>query len=576
MRTLRSKLIFLLVAAGLVPLLVYGGISIWNTQTALKKSIEENFSQIAQATTAQISLYFQNIDDLFVALSEDLGNTNLSSEQSRRIMENYVIRFPQFQKILHYSETGELVYSTGLQKADRDLPDDDLKKRALSGKSVFSKPYLSEELTPVLWYLVPTRGQSGAFQVLAAQIDLMQMWKWVSDAKFQATGFVTLVDQDGEVLASGDPAIKREILSSEKRVFYGSFSEVKGLVQPQVYKLGGKELMVSARRVQDEPQWYLIVTQSSKEAFAPRWNLTIELAGLTVLALILMIAAASAGSRKALLQPMKKLIEATRALGRGDLSYRVRGLENDELGQLGESFNKMAEDLATLQETSKRQERFAMFGRIASSLAHDLKHPVKNIENAAKLMEDLHEDPKYRETFTRIVQREFARINQFLDDLRNLTHEMPYVPTPFSLKVLVGEIFESFALEAEKKGTSLELSVQEGAEKVVGDPNLLRRVFENLISNAIQAMNEPDGKINVMVHNLGDKLQVDVQDTGPGIPQDLLPGLFDEFMTTKGRGLGLGLAISKKVLTLHKGTISVRSQLGSGTTFTMLWPKQVG
>jgi signal transduction histidine kinase len=89
-------------------------------------------------------------------------------------------------------------------------------------------------------------------------------------------------------------------------------------------------------------------------------------------------------------------------------------------------------------------------------------------------------------------------------------------------------------------------------------------------------MNRPSGEIHIQVQNHGENLHVEVQDTGPGIAPDKLPGLFEEFMTTKGRGLGLGLAISRKILQMHRGSITVASELGKGTTFFLTWPRQVG
>jgi signal transduction histidine kinase len=569
-------LIFLLVVSALTPLMVYGLLSFYNTQKALKTTIQQSYEEITRRTAGEIGLYLSQAQALLRTLVVDLANTNLTSSQTRRILENYVIRFPEFEKILLFDKDGKVAFSTSLKTQDGDLPKAPLVGRALGGEEIFSAAYLSEDLTPVIWLLLPMKAENVVAGALAAQIDLMRMWEWVSSTKLGKSGFVTVVEQDGKVVASGDPFYKRAILSSEQPVAFESFSsgDVSGL--PVVHETSRGQVLLSTRRVAESPPWYIILSQPVQEAFGPLRTITWELLILIVGSLILMLLAALWISRRLILRPVHHLVAATQALGKGDLSHRVPALGDDELGSLGNSFNLMSEALVDLQEQTRRQERFVMFGRIASSLAHDLKHPVKNIENAAKLMETLYEDSKYRETFTRIVQREFGRINQFLDDLRNLTHEMPYAPIPFNLKELFREIYESFSAEAEKKKASLALSLQEGCEQVVGDPSLLRRVFENLISNALQAMNRPSGEIHIQVQNHGENLHVEVQDTGPGIAPDKLPGLFEEFMTTKGRGLGLGLAISRKILQMHRGSITVASELGKGTTFFLTWPRQVG
>lgn len=113
---------------------------------------------------------------------------------------------------------------------------------------------------------------------------------------------------------------------------------------------------------------------------------------------------------------------------------------------------------------------------------------------------------------------------------------------------------------------------------VVGDMFLLRRVFENLTSNALQALNKPEGCVELGVFLDAERVFAEVRDNGTGIPAEKLPGLFEEFVTTKrkGLGLGLGLAIAKKILVLHRGMIKAESQLDEGTTFQLSWPIQAG
>jgi two-component system sensor histidine kinase HydH len=104
-----------------------------------------------------------------------------------------------------------------------------------------------------------------------------------------------------------------------------------------------------------------------------------------------------------------------------------------------------------------------------------------------------------------------------------------------------------------------------------GDRFALARVYRNLIMNAIQAT-EPGGRVSIATARVGDRVQVTVADTGSGIAADRLSKIFDDFVTTKRRGLGLGLAISKRIVEQLDGTITVESELGRGTTFTLRFP----
>ncbi|MFO1463802.1 MAG: sensor histidine kinase [bacterium] len=576
MRTFRGKLIFLMIVSALTPLMIYGALSLYNSQRTLRRTIQDSYGEIARRTAGEIRLYLSHAQSLLATLVVDLANTNLNPEQIQRILENYVIRFPEFDQILLFGKDGALSFSTRSQEESPDMPPQELVKQALGGQETFSEAYLSEDLTPVIWFLLPMKSESGVSGALAAQIDLMRMWEWVAATRLGKEGYVSVVDQSGKLVASGDPYYKRAILSSEQPVYFDSFRKEELSDLPSVRETSRGKRLVSFRRISEAPPWYIVISQPVREAFASLRAMTWVLVALILGSLALMLAAAFVASRRLLLRPVQQLMLATEALGRGDLDYRLPPLGEDELGRLGASFNKMSEDLGALQEVARRQERMAMFGRIASGLAHDLKHPVKNIENAAKVMETMYEDANYRETFTRIVKREFSRINQFLEDLRNLTHEMPYHPILFDLGKVLAEVVESFQLEAKNKGAKIILSLQEGTGTVVGDMFLLRRVFENLVSNALQALGKPEGLVEIGLQEEGDLVVATVRDNGPGIPAEKLPGLFEEFVTTKRKGLGLGLAITKKILALHQGSISVESEVGTGTTFFLRWPLKAG
>jgi len=576
LRTLRGKLILLLIASALTPLVIYGGLTLYNSRQALRNTIRQNYGIITQRSAGEIRLYLSQAQNLLATMVVDLANTNLSRDQVQRILENYVIRFPEIGKLVVYELDGKVAYSTSLQKEDSDLPEARLVQAALQGRATFSEAYLSEDLTPVIWFLIPIQANERISGALVAQIDLMRMWEWVSSTQLGRNGYVSVVDAAGKLVASGDPIYKRAILSSERAVSFQGFDKVEVSQDPSVHQTVHGPSLVSVRPVSESPPWYIVVAQPTREAFASLRVMTWEWLALIVGSLLLMLLAAYAISRRLLIRPVKQLLLATEALGRGDLDYRVPPLGHDELGTLGQGFNRMSEDLSALQETTRRQERMAMFGRIASGLAHDLKHPVKNIENAAKVMETMYEDENYRETFTRIVKREFARINEFLEDLRNLTHEMPYHPIQFDIRKLLTEIVESFQIEANNKGARLELSAGTAPLQAVGDIFLLRRVFENLISNALQALPAGQGWVRIEVHLSSGNLEASVADNGPGIPPEKLPGLFEEFVTTKRKGLGLGLAITKKIMILHQGEILVDSKLGEGTVFKLQWPQKAG
>jgi signal transduction histidine kinase len=271
------------------------------------------------------------------------------------------------------------------------------------------------------------------------------------------------------------------------------------------------------------------------------------------------------------IRPILILKRGTQALAAGALDARVDIGTGDEFGDLGQAFNTMGDRLIELTENLKRQERQAMFGRIAAGLVHDLSHPIQNIGNSTRLLLRDDIDPESREIFRRTVERELGTLKHFMDELRNIVRPKPIERFAMDVNASVADIMESMRAEGERAGIALETRYAEGPLVIEGDRFALGRVYRNLITNAIQATAQ-GGRVTVSTARAGDRVAITVEDTGSGIPPEQLSTIFDEFVTTKRRGLGLGLAISKRIVEQLDGTIAVESEVGRGTKFTMRFP----
>jgi signal transduction histidine kinase len=274
---------------------------------------------------------------------------------------------------------------------------------------------------------------------------------------------------------------------------------------------------------------------------------------------------------RSFINPILALTRGTRALASGRLDERVVVASTDELGQLGDAFNNMADRLVELQEDVRKKERQATFGRVAVGLVHDISHPIQNIGNSCKLMVKMFDDLEYRESFKRTVEREFDQVKRVLEDLRNLARPKPIEKFPLDLNKALHGVAESMLPSAETSGISFETELVFGPLYIEGDLYALNRVHRNLIINAFQAT-PPRGRVIIRSMRKDDEAIVEISDTGTGIPPERLGTIFDDFVTTKKQGLGLGLALSKKMVEQLGGTIAVVSQVGVGTTFTMRFP----
>jgi signal transduction histidine kinase len=274
---------------------------------------------------------------------------------------------------------------------------------------------------------------------------------------------------------------------------------------------------------------------------------------------------------RSFIRPIFELMRGTNAVAAGHLDQRVTITSRDEFKQLGDSFNSMADKLVELTEDVRKKERQAMFGRMAAGLVHDLSHPIQNIGNSCKLIVRVFDDPEYRQTFTRTIDREIETLKRVLDDLRNVARPAPVERFPLDVNRSVADIVESMRGYAEESGVALESKFAAEPVIIEGDVFALGRVYRNLLTNAVQAT-QAGGRVTIATRRDADKVEVTVSDTGTGIPAERLGAIFDDFVTTKKRGLGLGLAITKRIVEQLSGTITVTSEVGRGTTFTMLFP----
>jgi signal transduction histidine kinase len=400
----------------------------------------------------------------------------------------------------------------------------------------------------------------------------------VDDIRVGEEGYALLVAEEGSFIAHGNPDKKRLVAApltsaSPERAVAAQIriaaAKAEEASRDYIDSAGRKMLAVGARV--PTPGWTVIVEQPTDEAFAITRTLERQLTAAIALALLGTVVLGWFWGRSFITR-IFALTKATRAIAEGRMDERVSISGRDEIRQLGDSFNSMADKLVELQEDVRKQERQAMFGRIAAGLVHDLSHPIQNIGNSCKLILKMFDDIEYRETFKRTVDREMVVVKRVLDDLRNIARPIPLERFPVDINRSVAEVVESMQQHSETAGITLRAELSAEAGFIDGDLFALGRVYRNLIINAIQAT-APGGLVVVLTDARETRVQVRVSDTGCGIPPDRLGAVFEDFVTTKRRGLGLGLAISKKIVEQLGGQITVSSEVGKGTTFVLDFPR---
>ena len=524
----------------------------------------------------RIKLYFDNSHRVLASIAGDLRGTQLEQWQKEEILRNHVLDFPEFREISVFDAANRVTASSRVGISTLKIPSAVETGNGTAVAYYVAPPYIDADALPTTTMAVPLVDTSDERGWIIAEISLEELWRTVDRIKVGTRGYALLLDEDGNLVAHGNPDEKtlialREAAASEERTLA---DDARKSQVPLAAKFTnphtGEELLAVGAPI-DNPRWAVIVEQPTEDAFRLSRQLQVQLFAAIGLALLGTVILGWVWGRS-FIQRIFALTRVTRAIADGRMDERVALSGQDEIRQLGDAFNSMADRLVELQEEIRKQERQAMFGRIAAGLVHDLSHPIQNIGNSCKLIQKMFEDAEYRETFKRTVERELVIIKRVLDDLRNIARPIPLERFPVDLNKTVADAAEAMEQHAETAGLTLRTELSPETVYIEGDVFALGRVYRNLILNAIQAT-APGGLIVIASEAHSDRVQVRIYDTGCGIPPERLGQIFEDFVTTKRRGLGLGLAISKKIVEQLGGTISVASEVGKGTTFVLDFPR---
>lgn len=232
--------------------------------------------------------------------------------------------------------------------------------------------------------------------------------------------------------------------------------------------------------------------------------------------------------------------------------------------------------LKALESEKRRAERLAAFGTLVSGIAHEIKNPLVAIRTFAELLPERFTDSDFRDTFAKVVVAEIARIDDLVAKLRGLVVPSVQQAPITDIREPIMDTLALLSGQLEQTRTTIHRTFVDPAPLVAVDPNQLKQLFLNLFLNAIEAMGQ-GGVLRVRIRR-GDThgtstVRVEVEDTGPGIPESIRSSIFNPFFTTKEQGTGLGLAICRGITDAHRGTIRADANDESqGTIITVEFP----
>jgi signal transduction histidine kinase len=336
--------------------------------------------------------------------------------------------------------------------------------------------------------------------------------------------------------------------------------------------------------------WAVVTDFPRAIVMAPVDAFVSRMAVIAVLVLLLGLLVAWTVSRR-ITGPLRRLTVAADGIAAGDYSHRVRIARSDELGRLGRAFGQMASEVQLLREDLEkkvdertrdlnatlnqlhdaqdalvRKEKLAMLGQLSSGVGHELRNPLGVMTNAVYYLKTvLASQPANIHEYLEILSQQIALSEKIVTDLLDFARSKP----PQRRATSVAEVTEAQILRlGGTNGVRIETGLPADLPKVLVDPVQLGQIVQNLLTNAVQAVGKT-GSIRIRADSAGGKVAYEVHDSGPGIPHENLEKVFEPLFTTKARGIGLGLAVSRTLARANNGELTASSVPGEGAKFRL-------
>ena len=441
---------------------------------------------------------------------------------------------------------------------------------------------------------------------------------------------VRIFDKEGRISYSTNPAEVNQLVNKGAEACYGCHSQTQPLAKLnrpdrfRIYRNGAGRVLGIINPIENRPECsnaachahpasqqilgVLDTNLSLGKADDALAASTRNMLLYTVLALAIIAVLTGWFVLQVVGRPVRELELGTRRLASGELGLQLAVHSRDEIGHLAESFNRMSLELRaaheevtswarTLEERVEEKtselrnahehvlqvEKMASIGKLAAVLAHEINNPLSGILTYAKLLKKWTlklnggDDPRRREMIEclDLIESESKRCGELVRNLLTFSRTAPMNLEWADLATVVERCAKLVQHQLELGNIQLQVDLAAHLPVVHCDPAQIEQVLLALCMNAIDAMPR-GGNLLLRARSLPQSRQVELQvrDDGCGIPADLLPRLFEPFLTTKetGKGVGLGLAISKSIVERHKGQIAVESAMGKGTTFYVFLP----
>jgi len=610
-KKLGSKFFVITLLISLVPLAIVYVFSANSASNMLVESLRNNLKEKAFLVGADIDRYFhQREHDVRVLSQADVLEGD-SIERIVQYLTEVIEETPYLDDIDIIDKNGFVIASSGEQnekgKSARELYPGllSLISAARNGKQgqILVSEVLELDHGPGIAFLTPITDDSNihVIKVLLVEINLDTIKKIVADFDHRVIGdkYVYLVDNDGKVIVSADPDIS--LLASFPDLLVQpnllqNFSN-QGEVGSIIYEDAKEELVMAGFAdmaefgVNRAMDWSIIAVAPMANITQPAEVFSHRLLNFTLVAFFLASLLMFVMSRN-ILHSVTKLVDGALRVGEGDINFRVEQVSVNELTLLGDTMNHTLDRLVYAKEQSDsankeltilnmelketqdqliRSQKLESLGVMAGGLAHEFNNSLAVILGNAELLLDDSPERSHKK-IERILQVA-DKASKLMDQILAFSRKDIGGFRPLNLADTVQEAVEMIS-SVIPSNIEIRQEITGECLNILGDASQMHQVVVNLCTNAHHAMEKNGGILQISLERAGESLLLKISDTGCGITQEVQKRIFDPFFTTKeiGKGTGLGLSVIYRIIQSHQGNVSVDSDHGLGTTFTITLP----
>ena len=575
----RLKLFLLLLAVSIIPVLLVGIVSYYDDERVISEHTlnnlkffiekeEENITDVINLHFKELNLISNKID--LLQSVEDYNNfrTKENQQAMNEVLDTLKGNLSDVNKISITDLNGKILASTKNTEINQNQPYERFDERIKSEQAMVDFTLTNEGLPVILFskILMISTNQIG---IIFAEFEPQVIFGDINTNTLGRTGEFSVAKKinENEILLIYPLIIEEEVIlkktiSMEKNTIPIIQSMMKNEDQfLNLINLQSEPVMAVTGYI-EEAEWGIAASINKSEIFTPLQLSLFVLIFVFIIVSISVIVIATFFS-KTIASPVNEIVNASNQIAQGNLDVKLDIKTGDELNLLSDSFNEMTESLKNKikieeeLENSKdqlRNERINTIGMLSAQIAHDIKNPLHTIKNSIEIIRKKHPSKDIVTREINRIDRGTTRIAHQVEDVLNYINTTQIDFTQVSLLKILQSTMETLKIpdKIDIISPKKDLVVECDAEKI-------ESVFNNILLNAIHAIGNSKGMIEIRAYQKQNEAIIEFENTGPNIQEDILPRIFEPLFSTKEKGTGLGLVSCKNIIERHNGSIEVSS-----------------